>query len=267
MIVCLLVYYCLHAHTAYRNHRHGALNIFNSPNVTVKNCKFTNNNSTSYFGRKPFQGHGGGLSIAYNVKLAQLNSANVFVSNCEFIKNRADPPDDLFATTTNLIEDAIFSGRGGGLAMPIRATFPLNVVVNNSVFINNFAENYGGGMYFFMGGTNGNQTYMFGNNTFRGNQALIGSGAMNFGNYAKTAPFTTLHSTIYGCTFERNTAHIGGCLHIFPSYSGYDGNFVKFQDCTFTNNTSIQYGGAVDVISYNAFLSRQHYKPVEFISW
>ena len=59
------------------------------------------------------------LHSAYNVQLAQLNSANVFVSNCEFINNRADPPDDLFVTTTNLIEYAIYSGRGGGLAMPL----------------------------------------------------------------------------------------------------------------------------------------------------
>ena len=235
--------------------------------MTVKNCKFTDNNSTSYFGRKPFQGHGGGASIAYNVRLAQLDSANVIVSNCEFINNRAEPPNDLFETTTNLIENAIFSGRGGGLSMPISATFPLNVVVNNSIFINNFAKNYGGGLYCFMSGTNSNQTYMFGNNTFIRNQALIGSGAMNFGNFAYTAPSTTLHSTIYGCTFQGNVAHIGGCLHIFPSYGGFGGNFVTLQDCILENNTSIEYGGAVDVTSYNAYQSRQHFEPVEFINW
>ena len=255
----------LHDHS--RNHENGALNIFNCPNVTVKNCKFTDNNSTSYFGRKPFQGHGGGASVAYNVKLAQLSSANVVVSDCKFINNRAVAPDDFFVSTTNLIEESIFTGRGGGLAMPISATFPVNVVVNNSVFINNFAENYGGGLFYFLGETNGNQTCMFGNNLFIGNQALIGSGAMNFANFAYTTPSTNLHSTIYGCTFQGNIAYIGGCLLIFPSYDGFGGNFVAIQECTFTNNTSMEYGGAVSVASYNAYQIRQHYEPVEFINW
>lgn len=151
--------------------------------------------------------------------------------------------------------------------MPINATFPLNVVINNSVFINNLATNYGGGLYCFIGGIFGNQTYMFGNNTFMGNQALIGSGAMDFSNFAETAPFSTLHSTIHGCTFEENIARISGGFDIFPSLYGYSDNFVKLQDCRFTNNTSTEYGGAVAVTSYNAYQSRQHYEPVEFINW
>jgi len=219
----------------YRNHKHGALNIFNSENVTVKSCTFTDNNNTAYFNTQPFQGHGGGMSISYNVRLAQLNSANVVVSDCKFVNNRADPPDDLFSTTTDLIGGvAILGGRGGGLAMPISATFPLNVVINNSVFINNFAKNYGGGLYCFLSGTNSNQTYMIANNTFIRNKALIGSGGINFGNFAGTAPSTTLYVTIHGCTFESNRANYGGCLNTYPSYFGIGGNFIKFQNCIFS---------------------------------
>jgi len=252
----------------YRNHEHGTLNIFNCENVTVKSCMFTDNNDTAYFNTKPFQGHGGGMSISYNVELAQLNSANVIVSNCKFNNNRADPPDYLFASTNNLMEKSIFSGRGGGLSMPISATFPLNVVVNNSVFENNFAKNYGGGLFYYLGGTNGNQTYMIANNTFRRNKALIGSGAMNFGNFANAAPYTTLHATIYNCTFKENKANHGGCLHAaYPSHFGIGVNFIKFQNCTFSNNTSFQYGGAIDATTISAFQSRQHNEPMEFINW
>ena len=65
----------------FRNHEHGALNIFNSPNVIIKHCTFRNNTSSSYFTRKPFQGNSGGLSVAYNTELASLSVIDVLVTN------------------------------------------------------------------------------------------------------------------------------------------------------------------------------------------
>ena len=199
--------------------------------------------------------------------LALLSSIDVLVADCNFSNNAADPPPELYLSTTNLIERRIFSGRGGGMAMPIKVECPLNVVINNSLFMNNFAGNYGGGLYCFMDGTVGNQTYMFGNNRFVSNEALIGSGALNFGNFGNTAPFSILHNTIYNCTFEHNKAQTGGCLHMFPSYPGFSGNFITIKQCSFVNNTSTEIGGAIDVTSYNTYQSRQHYDPVEFIGW
>jgi len=252
-----------------RNHEHGALNIFNSPNVIVKHCTFNNNTSTGYFTRKPFQGNSGGLSIGYNMHmgLASLDGVDVLVTDCTFTNNQANPPDELFVSTTNLIESSIFSGRGGGLSLPVNASYPINIVVNNSLFINNFAKNYGGGLYCFIGGTVGNQTYMFGNNSFINNKAAIGSGAMNFGNFGNIAPFSTLHSTIYNCKFQSNNAKKGGSSHIFPSYYGFEGNFITFKDCIFYNNTSTEYGGAIDASFYNPYQNRQHYAPVQFVNW
>ena len=252
----------------FRNHEHGALNIFNCPNVTVKNCTFRNNTSTSYFTRKPFQGNSGGLSLGYNMELASLSSVNVLVTECVFINNSADPPSHLFLTTSDLIEKELFSGRGGGMTLPVKeVTCPLNVVINNSLFMNNFAGNYGGGLYCFTSGTVGNQTWMFGNNRFIGNEATIGSGALNFGNFGSTAPFSTLNSTMYNCTFKHNRAQTGGCSHIFPSYPGFSGNFITIKECLYFNNTSIEVGGAIDITTYNPYKSRQHYDPVHFINW
>ena len=262
MIMCMI--FCLFH---YRNHQHGALNIFNSPNVIVKFCTFRNNTSSSYFTRKPFQGNSGGLSVAYNTKLASLSSVNVLVTDCVFINNSADPPPFLFLSTTDLIEKQIFSGRGGALAMPVKAACPLSITVNNSIFMNNFAQNYGGSMYCFIGGTNSNQTYIFGNNSFINNEALNGSGAMHFGNFGRTLPFTSLHSTIYNCTFKNNRAPSGGCSHMFPSYAGFSENFIKIEKCLFHNNTATEIGGTFDISSYNSYKSRQHYDPVKFIDW
>ena len=250
----------------FRNHEHGSLNIFNSPNVIIKDCNFLNNTSDSYFTRKPFQGSSGGLSIGYNANITILNSAKVLVTNCGFSNNKAIAPSSLYLSTTDILAKNVFSGRGGGLSMPINALWPLNIVINNSKFFNNFAENYGGGLYFHIMGNVSNQTYLFKNNIFISNIALVGSGAINFGNYGNTVPFSTLHSTIYNCTFENNSAQKGGCLHIVPSYPGLSGNFIRIRKCLFHNNTSIKYG-TIDVSSFNYYKTRQHYQPVHFNEW
>ena len=232
----------------------------------MKNCTFYNNTSDSYFTRKPFQGSSGGLSIGYNANLVSLNSAEVLVTDCVFNSNKAIAPFSLYLSTTDILAKNIFSGRGGGLSMPINALWPLNIVVSNSMFVNNFAENYGGGLYCHIMGNVSNQTYVFQNNIFMKNRALVGSGAINFGNYGDTIPSTTLNCTMYNCTFENNSAQKGGCLHIVPSYPGFSGNFIRIEKCLFRNNTSTQYG-AVDVSSFNYYKNRQHYEVVHFTEW
>ena len=153
------------------------------------------------------------------------------------------------------------------MALPVNTTCPLDVIINNNLFMNNYAGNYGGGLYCFIGEMVGNQTWTFGNNSFIDNEAVIGSGALNFGNYGSTASFSTLHSTVYNCTFKHNRAQTGGCLHIFPSYRGFNGNFITIKECSFFNNTSTEIGGAIDIISYKYYQSRQHFNPVQFIDW
>ena len=251
----------------FRNHEHGALNIFNCPNVTVRHCTFRNNTSTSYFTRKPFQGNSGGLSLGYNMELAPLSSVNVLVTECVFINNSADPPSHLSLTTTDLFQNYTFSGRGGGMALPVNATCPVNVNIHNNLFEKNYASNYGGGLYTFLGGTVGNQTYMYKNNTFVGNEVGIGSGALCIANHGSTAPSSTLHFTVYKCTFNYNKAQVGGCLHMFPSYRGFSGNFIVIKECLFNNNTSIEAGGAIFVRSHNYYQNREYYDPVELTNW
>jgi len=85
----------------------------------------------------------------------------------------------------------VFSGCGGGLSIPIKTRVPVNVAVNNSLFINNFANNYVGGLYQFINEEVGNQTYIFGNKQFINNTALRGSGAVNFENFGHTVNQTS----------------------------------------------------------------------------
>ena len=201
------------------------------------------------------------------MEIAPLSSVNVLVTGCIFINNSADPPSHLSLSTTNLFERQIFSGRGGGMVLPVRTMCPLDATISNNVFMNNYAGDYGGGLYCLISGTVGNQTWMIGNNSFIGNHAGIGSGTLNFGNYGTLAPSSTLHSTMYNCTFEHNRAQTGGCLHILSFYTGFTGTFIILKQCMFLNNTSSEIGGAIDVTSYNLYQSRQYYVPVKFIDW
>ena len=251
----------------FRNHEHGSLNIFNCSNVTVRHCTFRNNTSTSYFTRKQFQGNSAGLSLGYNTGLAPLSRVTVLVTDCVFINNSADPPSHLFLSTTDLIEEYFFSGRGGGIAMLVNVTCPVDVIIKNNLLENNYAKSYGGGLYSYINGITSNQTYILESNMFISNEAELGSGAINFGNYEATLPFYTLHGTIYNCTFKHNRADTGGCLHMVPSLHGFSGNFIMIKECIFYNNTSIDSGGAIDITSYNFYYSRQHYNPVQLIDW
>ena len=146
--------------------------------------------------------------------------------------------------------------------MPINASWPVSITINNSVFMNNFAENHGGSFYCHIRGTIGSLTYLFANNIFIQNRALIGSGAINLGNYG----YSTLHMTLHNCTFESNTAQIGGCLRITPSYFGFSSNVLRFINCTFHNHTS-PLRGAIDLTTFNYYKTRQHYEPIYFSEW
>ena len=147
------------------------------------------------------------------------------------------------------------------------ATSSLNCIVNNSVFINNYAESFGGGYYVFISGFVVNQKYLIENSTFMQNVAGKIGGAFSFGNFGGLGSSSILNCTIYKSSFTANTANSAGCSNLLPSYPGFRNVFMRFEECTFTNNTAIEYAGAVDIVSYNFFGSRQHQNPVEFINW
>ena len=256
---------------AFRDHEHGAVNIFNSPNVIVKNCTFDNNTSSSYFTRQPFQGNAGGLSVGYNSRLAttSVNDVNITVTDCSFTNNRAAPPTNLQLSPTELQARRIFSGRGGGLSIVINITSEIHCTLNNSRFINNFAENFGGAVYVFISESSTmNQFYMFENNIFTSNGATYG-GACTFVRFSDVLIPEGFYQTasFHNCSFVNNTARIGGGLHVLPSSLGLAGSLISFVKCKFINNTAMDYAGVFDIVSYNFFDNREHLSPVEFQDW
>lgn len=258
-----IILFCFYS----RHHEHGALNIFNSPNVTVKNCTFHNNTSSSFFTRRPYQGNAGGLSIGYNMRFSNktISTVNILVTDCSFTNNHAAPLTALQLSPSKLLEMNIFTGRGGALAIPVNTTSPVNCVVANNEFINNSADSFGGSIYTFIGGSYVNHTSLYANNMFIGNSASFG-GVMSFISSQRIPNTFILHATIQNCTFIQNKAKICGCVNYYP-HLGLAGDLIRFIDCKFFNNSAILYAGAIDVVSYRFFGSRTHQEPIHLTNW
>lgn len=263
----MYIHYIFNYFIYFRHHAHGALNIFNSPNVTVINCTFHNNTSSSFFTRRPYQGNAGGLSIAYNMRFSNrtVDDVNILVKDCVFTANHAAPPTALQLSSTELLAMSIFTGRGGAMAVLINITSPVNCVVTDNMFVNNSAASFGGCIYNFAGGPYINHTFLYTNNVFIENSASVG-GVMTFLSSRRIPDTFSVHTTIKNCTFMQNRAEICGCVNHYP-HLGFTDNLVRFIDCNFYNNSANLYAGAIDIVSYRFFGSRAHQEPIQLTNW
>ena len=233
--------------------------------MIVENCTFYNNTSDANFTRKAYQTNAGGLSVGYNSLLTtiSLNYMNITVHNCNFINNHAGLP----ASPNEVQESRIFSGRGGGLSLVVNVTGRVTCIVNNSIFINNFAENLGGGVYISISESSTlKQFYLFANNIFISNAANYG-GAFFFANLVIPSINFSQNIVIFNSKFRENKAEqIGGGIYVFSSL-GMGSSYIKIEKCEFLGNSAGDHGGAVDVESFNLYGSRQSQSPVELVDW
>ncbi|XP_065905479.1 uncharacterized protein [Dysidea avara] len=240
------------------HHEHGAVSIYNSQDVTVKNCKFLNNTSDSYFTGRPYQGAAGGLSIGHYsvVSNVQLNNISILITDCNFTGNFASPPSNLTVTSTEVLMNQIITGRGGAVIVLVNVDTPFHFVTRNSFFLNNVADNIGGVFYCLTNGGKINQTFMFHNSVFIGNSGSS-AGAVAFIILLNRPVDFVVHYIVRNCTFTDNLANSGvGGATTFSSLYGIPNIFSLFEYCIFINNTAALSGGAVDITSYNFFETR-----------
>jgi len=245
---------------SYRDSQFGAVSIYNSQNVKITNCSFFNNTSNGSYVKRPFQAASGGLSISYIN--GTYSSVNISVSGCNFTKNSATLPDTIQRDIQRL---SFQSGRGGGVAIFINSFTPVNCVVSNSVFVNNKADDFGGGLICNIITVFSHQIYKYGNLLFVNNSAKI-SGAFLHGYLFSRSSEAFLGALITNCTFVENNAGIGGVANIYY-YDGLVNNSVTFSNCVFSHNSATEYAGAVDVVSFDFFADKSRYSPVSFIDW
>ena len=190
---------------------------------------------------------------------------NIFVSNCTFTNNVASLDLSLRYSINRLFSENLYSGRGGGLAIIFNTTSRTNCTVIDCTFINNTARSLSGGLYTVIGEARYDQTYLFKNNMFSGNSAML-SGAFNFVVLTSRNATTQVNASIHNCTFQHNSANIAGSTIVY-FYDGLARFSVMFEECKFINNSASLYAGVIDVVSYNFFAFRNMYQLVEFINW
>ena len=152
--------------------------------------------------------------------------------NCTFINNSAGRAGALYwgyASKAQIFnctfEDNKALGSGGG-AIRIRNNM-VNVVIENSTFINNYAPTDGGAIH--LSNTQGSRSNSIINCTFINNTAASGGGAILI-----QAPGCNVTNS----TFINNSATIGGAMR----WAGYSGTI---RNTTFTTNHASSQGGAM----------------------
>lgn len=134
--------------------------------------------------------------------------------------------------------------------------------------MNSYAKTFGGGVFCYTQRGYVHQTYTFANITFTNNTSPH-NGGLAFVNLANRPVKSVITGLIYNCTFANNTATPGvaGAAGVYPLYA-LANNKVVFKDCKFYDNSALMnYGGAVDITSYNFLDNRLATFPVEFINW
>ncbi|XP_065913374.1 uncharacterized protein [Dysidea avara] len=234
---------CVFRHSWYR-----AINIHNSPNVQVENCSFYNSSKGHYINRS-YLDIGGVLYISYYSGISD-SDLDIKVNKCSFIHNYADLTDPQYNT---------FGRLGGGLAILVRIIRPRSVIctVNNSVFDNNVASGYGGGLFAEVSPG----SYIFENLLFANNHALIGGALFYLILQDSILQFTT--TTIINCSFVENTA--GGAAGAVNIYAGLTNNSLVFKQCIFTENTATSYG-TINIESNNFFMNRPFHIATTFVN-
>ena len=192
----------------FRNFIQGALDIYNCLSVNITSCVFEYNGPAAVVKLETFRGHSGGLSLAYS---SLEVSPEFSVRDCNFTNNTADPSLGVQRTTSQVFQQRVFTGRGGGLAVLINGVQPVNGTIENCVFSDNMAHSFGGGAYTAQNGLS-NHTIHVKDCLFIGNSAGSGAGGLHAffidsgDNYHSNKMIAT------GCTFVRNQSPQGGAI-------------------------------------------------------
>ena len=260
-----------------RYHKHGAVSIYNSVNVTVRNCTFCNNTSDSYYfnHQKQYQGSSAGLSVGYNMNNSNM-LLNITITDTDFVNNTDSPLAEFKVTPSKMIHEKRYTGRGGGLSVLVNSNFSqVNCIISGCKFLDNFANSLEGALYILFANVFNKQSYRIDNVTFNNNSAPIGGALcfidlrikINDSCVRVETNDSCIHTTVVNCTFTNNMAdHSGGAVSML-SVMGETNYSVEYEDCEFCNNTATGHGGSIDIASSKFFKSRDVLHPVVFSNW
>ena len=141
---CIADQSCVHVH---RYFTQGALDIYNCQTAQIINCTFEHNGPVSVNKFEQYRGHAGGLSVGYHHNTTLSTRPQLRVERCTFRNNTSNPLASIQRSTTQILQQGVYTGRGGGCAIIIIPSLPLNGTMEDCVFEKNFAKSYGGALY------------------------------------------------------------------------------------------------------------------------
>ena len=191
------------------------MNVYNCSQVAVTSCEFTDNTAQGIFTDLPYRGNGGGLSIGIHNVLGNRHH-NYSICDCKFTNNAAWSNGTRARSSTNIIEDRIFNGRGGGVAVVLSQASSVTVLVQGCNFTNNTAFSFAGGLYFLPANPSRGHMYFIEHSLFEDNVALTGGGGLGMGYISNGAPGATNWCFIRNCIVRDNWSTFGGGLYIIP---------------------------------------------------
>ena len=213
-----------------------AVEIYNTPFITINNCSFTNNTSN---GISPTRnsGNAGALSIGFNETFPNDTTPRIVIEDTVFISNTALSSDKCDAVDAVLYSKNYIE-RGGGIAFYIAAS-GLNtaITITRCQIESNRAENSGGGVYINLSGIAGAYSNIsFVDCNFISNTAVDGGGLQ----ITCDTPDSILYPnsiSLQNCSFENNSASLGAAFKMIQFNTQGNLNILKLKDCTFINNT------------------------------
>ena len=182
--------------------------------VLVTNCTFEHNGPVSVI-KDPYRGHAGGLSVSYHQNKMFSMRPRLRVEKSTFRNNTNDPLATIQQTSTQILLKRVFTGRGGGCAIPMFSSLPSNVTLEDCLFEENFARTFGGGLYVAFDG-HLDHMVVLNRIKFVGNKCRLGGGlAVGFAFGSNVENVSSLF--VYNSEFIENQAGFGGGTGLFPA--------------------------------------------------
>ena len=201
----------------YRYFVESALDIYNSPHVTITNCTFKHcGHNANVLKTRSYSIHAGAVSIAVDTFTTIISEPPYITVNAStFFNNSAIPSASLSRSTNEIFSQQIFTGRGGGLGMAFNSPDDtIEILLNGCLFEENRVKLWGGGAYIIFGFIS-NHTATTRQSVFIRNKSSYGAGGFFLGTFSGGYPNQFSTSNVIDCDFIENTA-IHGAGSVWP---------------------------------------------------
>ena len=247
-----------------------ALEIYNSETVSITNSHFSDNTGSGIILR-PFRGNTGSVAITYFVSSRSNKNPDIKVVNTTFFNN------SVFARRTYRYSSRTFfrgllTGRAGGLGVFIYEIYHnVTIHVDGCTFQDNYAQSYGGGLYFVYSGRNSQYTGTVSNCEFIRNTGDLGGGGISIALGSSGLVGAPHILNIRDCLFKTNRGNYGGGLLLGFLVLGGRGNVISVTRCMFINNAGIdqnnEVGSALCVSTHQIFEEKESYPVHSMKDW